>query len=142
MIKALSSLMPIAFFYGTTVIAAPSVDNSLPALLNKACQAGACTEGYNVRFKQISYETGRQQLTLFVTLQANPGIDYPIIQDRFEAQLTQNTYTAVCRLKAVTQESFQSLSRNEETEGTMNIRSSLNECLQSLSSRTESALGR
>lgn len=142
MIKPLLILTPLALLFGSTVIAAPSAENSLQALLDKACQADACIEGYNVKFKQISYQTGRQQLTLFVTLQANQGIDYPIIQNRFEAQLTQSSFTAVCRVKGLARESFDSLSRNEETEGTTEFRSGLSECLQALSQRTESALGR
>ncbi|MES2744825.1 MAG: hypothetical protein V4655_05330 [Bdellovibrionota bacterium] len=122
--------------------AAPAAQNTLQAILEKSCQAGACAEGYTVKFKQITYENSREQVTLFLTLWPVQGITYPIIRDQFEAQLTQTSFAGVCRLKGIDKETFDAVSRAEESPGSANFRASLNACLSSLSARTETALGR
>ncbi len=126
----------------TAASAAPSVANTLQAILEKSCQAGACAEGYTVKFKQISYESSREQATLFLTLWPIQGITYPIIEDGFEAQLTQTSFAGVCLLKGIDRETFDAVSRAETTPNTVAFRTSLNSCLSRLSVRTESALGR
>lgn len=137
----ISILVPFALLFSASALGAPKVENSLQALLDKSCQAGACVDAYSVKFKQISYEAGREQATLFVNLLPNPGITYPIVEERFDAQLTQSSFTAVCRVKGVAKDTFAALSRNEETEGTNVFRQDLRACLYALSLKTDRALG-
>lgn len=141
-------LLPLAFFSASFLSgplafsAAPSPDNSLTELLDKACSEGACAEGYKVRFRQISFEASKQQATASVTLIPNRGIDYPILNEIFEAQIVQSTFAGICKIRHVA-----SLEGIRVGDGDGNVispdfQNALNSCLLALTDRTEKALGR
>ena len=116
----------------------PSPANSLSALLDRACLNNACVEGYRIHFRQVSYEARRQEATFLLTLQANQSIDYPILTDSFEAQLTQTSFAAVCKIRQVVD--FEGLSDGETLKP--EFLTTLKSCANALAGKTERALGR
>ena len=118
--------------------AAPAPSNSLQQILERTCLEGVCAEGYKVHFKQISYEPHRLEATLDITLQPLQGIDYPIFTEAFEAQLVQNTFAVICKIRHVA--SVEGIAAGDGVNS--EFETSLKSCLSTLTERTEKALGR
>ncbi len=142
MILRLAFATALIFMTGPTLYAAPSANNSSEALLDKYCSDLPCVDSYRVKFRQISYEPSREQLTLAVTLSPKEGIRYPIITDKYEAQMTQQSFAAICRFKGIESNRFQSLIKMPTDESLSDFHEGLKLCLQGLADKTESALGR
>ncbi|RYZ59397.1 MAG: hypothetical protein EOP07_04115 [Proteobacteria bacterium] len=124
----------------TQVNAAPAPENTLAQILEKSCNDGTCVEGYKVKFKQISFEGSKEQVTVSLTLLPNQGIDYPIIGEQFEAQLVQGTFAGICRVKQIP--SIEAIRMEDGITVNPDFKNRLGLCLSALSQRTESALGR
>jgi hypothetical protein len=124
----------------TQVKAAPAPENTLAHILEKSCSDGSCVEGYKVKFKQISFEGSKEQVTVSLTLLPNQGIDYPIIGEQFEAQLVQGTFAGICRIKHIP--SLEAIRMEDGIKVNPEFKDRLSLCLSTLSQRTESALGR
>lgn len=139
-------LLPLAFLSASFLSgplafsAVPAPTNSLTELLDKACSDGACAEGYRVHFKQISFEASRQQATASVTLLPNQGIDYPILNEMFEAQIVQASFAGICKIRHVA--SLESIREGDSDRIQPEFQNALRTCLIALSERTEKALGR
>ena len=139
-------LLPLVFFSASffasslAFSAAPPPMNSLVQILDKACSDGACAEGYRIRFKQLSFEASKQQATAAVTLLPNQGIDYPILNEHFEAQIVQSSFAGICKIRHVP--SLEMIREGDADAVQPDFLESLKTCLNALAERTERALGR
>ncbi len=140
--KALASLPLLVSFSAVSLpsfaVELPTPTNSLAALLEKACLNEACISGYRVHFRQTSFEAKRRELTVYLTLQANQGIVYPVLTDSFEGQLTQSSFTGVCKIREVASDT--ELVNGDQVDA--GFLASTASCLQALSAKTDRALAR
>ncbi len=142
MISRLLYLLPFCLLSSLSFAAIPSANNSIEALLDKSCSTNYCVDNYRVKFRQISYEPVKEQLTASFTLSPTEGIRYPIQHQSYEAQMTQSSFTGICRFRSIAKEEFDELREAVDTEGTLRLKSRLALCLQSVAERTDIALGR
>ncbi len=134
-------LAMISTSYPSLARAAPVPHNSIQQVLEKACIDTPCAEGYRVKFKAINFEANKQQVTVFATLWPGQAIDYPIINEKYEAQLVQSSFATVCKIRGIDEVLTK---QDNQDEGKINedFKAGLTACLTALSDRTEKALGR
>lgn len=139
-------LLPLAFLSMSFLSspnafsAEPAANESLTAILENTCSRVICAEGYNVRFRQLAFEASKQQLTAALTLMPHQGIDYPILNEMFEAQIVQKSFAGICKIRNV--HSMESILNEENREIQNEFLNALRACIGSLADRTDQGLGR